>query len=165
MKINPKARCPCGSHKRYRDCCAIKKEKNRMIFIIGGIAFTIVVTIYSFTDEPSAPPGKVWSPEHQHYHDIGGNSPTTAPIARPPDATTPSNSSISQPPGPALAGKVWSPEHGHWHDSGGNSPITSPVNQPRDVNSQIGNYFPQPPGPVLAGKVWSTEHAHWHDVQ
>jgi hypothetical protein len=47
-----------------------------------------------------APPGKVWSPEHGHWHDV---SPTTSPVS-------------AQPPGPAPPGKVWSPEHGHWHD-------------------------------------------------
>lgn len=43
-----------------------------------------------------APPGKVWSPEHGHWHEI-----TLTP----------------QPPGPVPEGKVWSQEHGHWHDA------------------------------------------------
>ena len=51
------------------------------------------------------PPGKVWSPEHGHWHDVAG-TPTESPTRL-----------VSPPPGPAPAGKVWSPEHGHWHDA------------------------------------------------
>lgn len=58
-----------------------------------------------------APEGKVWSPEHEHWHDKPA-APATVHLGtlnRP-----------SQPvpqPSPAPAGKVWSAEHGHWHDA------------------------------------------------
>lgn len=55
------------------------------------------------------PPGKVWSPEHGHWHDIE----TTAAGGQVSSATV---GLTPQPPGPAPEGKVWSPEHGHWHD-------------------------------------------------
>jgi hypothetical protein len=68
------------------------------------------------------PPGKVWSPEHGHWHDIPGAPPPPAMIG-PTDTTpappgSPGNpvSYTPQPPGPVPEGKVWSPEHGHWHD-------------------------------------------------
>lgn len=81
----------------------------------------------SFTPQPPGPPppGKVWAPEHGHWHDAPGASPTNAPmpvvldanggvVPRPgsnaPATLTP------QPPGPVPDGKVWAPEHGHWHD-------------------------------------------------
>jgi hypothetical protein len=51
------------------------------------------------------PPGRVWSPEHGHYHDVDGGETRSA--AR----------SVPRPPGPAPPGKVWSPDHGHWHDA------------------------------------------------
>ncbi|MDZ4773297.1 MAG: SEC-C metal-binding domain-containing protein [Planctomycetota bacterium] len=69
------------------------------------------------------PAGKVWSPEHGHYHDAPNaaspNAPTpfevgadgSASLSSTPAALTP------QPPGPVPEGKVWSPEHGHWHDA------------------------------------------------
>ena len=73
-----------------------------------------------------APEGKVWSPEHGHWHDLaaptgqainaGGNS---TPTPAGPASFTP------QPAGPVPEGKVWSPEHGHWHDV--NPPPTSPT--------------------------------------
>jgi hypothetical protein len=53
-----------------------------------------------------APEGKVWSPEHGHWHDAPGTTPASTP-----GQLTP------QPPGPAPEGKVWVPEHGHWHDA------------------------------------------------
>ena len=61
------------------------------------------------TPQPSGavPPGKVWSPEHGHWHDAGvpgGHGPTP------------------QPAGAVPAGKVWSPEHGHWHDANQSPP-------------------------------------------
>lgn len=70
-----------------------------------------------------APPGKVWSAEHGHWHDQK-SPPQAAPGPTPPgkvwsaehghwhDQKPPSQAA----PGPAPAGKVWSAEHGHWHD-------------------------------------------------
>lgn len=62
----------------------------------------------------TAPPGKIWSEEHQHYHDAPGfpSDPLSQPMTPNPTAQT----STPQPDGPVPPGKVWSPEHGHWHD-------------------------------------------------
>jgi len=63
-----------------------------------------------------APEGKVWSPEHGHWHDIqaGDAAPHQInPISTPaPRTFTPA----PQPAGPAPEGKEWSTEHGHWHN-------------------------------------------------
>lgn len=85
------------------------------------------------------PEGKVWSPEHGHWHD----APVTGSSER---KLTP------QPPGLPPPGKVWSPEHGHWHDSS-------------YAGSENFKPGPPPPGPAPEGKVWSYEHGHWHDDQ
>lgn len=88
------------------------------------------------TPQPGpAPPGKVWSPEHGHWHDDpaagaagaagaaasrsvqvnpGQNQPLQIPSPQNPNQARPNT---PQPPGPAPEGKVWSPEHGHWHDA------------------------------------------------
>ena len=50
------------------------------------------------------PPGKVWSPEHNHWHDAPNAQPFSTSNSKLLENTTP-------PPG-----KVWSPEHNHWHD-------------------------------------------------
>ena len=62
------------------------------------------------------PEGKVWSPEHGHWHDVDpgyqvfATSPSSSPSA-------PNFVPAPQPPGPVPEGKVWSTEHGHWHDA------------------------------------------------
>ena len=70
------------------------------------------------TPQPPGPPplGKVWSPEHGHWHNAGGVSAATGEAA-PTGATTPAQQFTPQPPGAPPRGKVWSPEHGHWHDA------------------------------------------------
>lgn len=84
-----------------------------------------------------APPGKVWSADHGHWHDapqrvaipgMPGGGSTTSPIQI---QTTTDGSPSTR------------------------APIRPPVPTPQ----------PQPPGPVPAGKVWSVEHGHWHNAR
>lgn len=97
----------------------------------------------------AAPPGKVWSVEHGHWHDAP-NAVAAPGLLAPAQATV----LTPQPPGPVPPGKVWSAEHGHWHDA--QSPLSG-------SGAQGFTPSPQPDGPVPAGKVWSVEHGHWHD--
>ena len=129
--------CHCGSGKKFKVCHARQTNSHFnqqwvIAGIIGGIFLlfffmdsgTSTTTVNSSipTSEipqvnagsaapPSgeAPPGKVWSPEHGHWHNI----PTTPASAVPGVA---SNLAQPQPPGETPLGKVWSSEHGHWHD-------------------------------------------------
>jgi hypothetical protein len=72
-----------------------------------------------------APPGKVWTVEHGHWHDVpaaAGPSPVQITPGAAPGTTPATNVQVNrravpQPPGEAPPGKVWSPEHGHWHDA------------------------------------------------
>ncbi|MDP6684311.1 MAG: SEC-C metal-binding domain-containing protein [Candidatus Marinimicrobia bacterium] len=66
--------CHCGSGKKYKNChqkYAGKFGKN-WVYIIGAVVIAgILLVIYilfssGVTDNP--PPGKVWSPEHGHWH-------------------------------------------------------------------------------------------------
>lgn len=125
-KINRNDPCHCGSGEKYKNCHGNESVTRTLtskpaIFIIAGVlVIALVVTILedgssgnqspqrgSYTPQPSGsvPPGKVWSPEHGHWHDA---APTQQPIQSGPP--------FPQPPGAAPPGKVWSPEHGHWHD-------------------------------------------------
>jgi phosphotransferase system glucose/maltose/N-acetylglucosamine-specific IIC component len=68
-------RCPCGSGKKYKKCCEQKQAKrsnNMLLIIVGALtAAGLVAGIAAFTsDRGSTQPaaGKVWSPEHGHYH-------------------------------------------------------------------------------------------------
>jgi len=146
--------------------------------------------LYSQPPGP-APPGKVWSGEHGHWHDASG---TAAPILPGPEPSSsagsgtraPSNPEgplpdpvtglYPEPPGPVPPGKVWSSEHGHWHNASGQSPSAPAGQQPASAGSSTRTanpsglapdpdtgLYPQPPGPVPPGKVWSPEHGHWHN--
>lgn len=108
-KVARNAPCPCGSGKKYKHCCArklVKKEAiwskvvliSMVILLIGVVTFAIVL----FISVDDTQLGRVWSPEHGHWHTIG-EDPSKG-ISQPP------------PPGPPPPGKVWSEEHGHWHD-------------------------------------------------
>lgn len=75
-------------------------------------ATTAPITVTPSAAPPGpAPAGKVWSAEHNHWHDANpaAPAPTPAPVVQ--------RNNTPQPAGPAPAGKVWSAEHGHWHDA------------------------------------------------
>ena len=129
--------CHCGSGKKVKNCHAGQTNNNFnhqlvIVGIIGGIFLlfyfmdsgTSTTTINnsiptsvipqdrarSATPPPGeAPPGKVWSPGHGHWHNISTNSASMLPGVE-------SNFPQPQPLGEAPPGKVWSSEHGHWHD-------------------------------------------------
>ena len=112
MKINRNDPCQCGSEKKYKDCHGKQGQSEpwKKMLIYVGIAFVLIwlaMDLFSLNESSlsSAPPGKVWSEEHGHYHDINPSS-----------ALPQQNLSIPRPEGPAPEGKVWSQEHGHWHD-------------------------------------------------
>lgn len=62
-----------------------------------------------------APPGKIWSAEHGHWHEDNAQNP-----------------GAPQPPGEPPPGKEWSVEHGHWHDAGA-VPVDSLSPAPADT--------------------------------
>lgn len=73
--IGRNAPCPCGSGKKYKRCCALKANKTslQLRLAIGLVAICLIgglILIFSSVDdlEPGAPPGRVWSPEHGHFH-------------------------------------------------------------------------------------------------
>ena len=112
--------CHCGSGKKYKACHGLSNNQSFQKWAIIGALVLVVLWLLFYESEPAvtnnfsspvqqAPPGKVWSEEHNHWHDAPAQSSTPAP-------TPASNKLIPQPEGDAPPGKVWSPEHGHWHD-------------------------------------------------
>jgi len=166
MRINPSEKCPCGSKKSYRDCCKRTRDRNRIITFIVVFALAILFAKVMFREEPAPPPGKVWSEEHGHYHDVNAPAGNPAQGGTPsgPQGTLPGQSgqNVPEPAGQAPPGKVWSPEHGHYHDV---IPQAGTSTQGGTVPGQPAQNVPQPEGPVPPGKVWSPEHGHWHDVR
>ena len=67
--------CACGSGKKFKNCCEGKTQAARsskvLMFVVGAaILGGIAAGVLSFRESSSAGPmpGKVWSPEHGHYH-------------------------------------------------------------------------------------------------
>jgi hypothetical protein len=67
--------CPCGSGKKYKNCCLGKKSATPISQILLGILFALIVVgglialLSAFrSHEPSSSEGRVWSEEHQHWH-------------------------------------------------------------------------------------------------
>ncbi len=132
QKVGRNQPCPCGSGKKYKHCCWGSgvgfKSKNTNLYVFGGVVVVgLAAVFFLLADEPPpattpgyqpvqpgpAPPGKVWSSEHGHWHDAPGAATPTTPLL---PTLQDSTKLTPQPTDTAPAGKVWSPEHGHWHD-------------------------------------------------
>jgi hypothetical protein len=119
MKVKRNDLCHCGSDKKYKDCHGNKKvigqwQKYSIFFILFIILGWFINDLF-FQDRitmSTAPPGKVWSEEHGHYHDINTNQTTTPSV----NSNMQNYLNVPQPEGPIPEGKIWSKEHGHWHD-------------------------------------------------
>lgn len=74
--------CPCGSGLKHKQCCAGKAAWHQRptvtaalvaLFLVGSLVLAGVVITGDDTASPGAPgeapPGKVWSEEHGHWHD------------------------------------------------------------------------------------------------
>ena len=72
-KVGRNDACPCGSGKKYKQCCEAKRQRTPRLLLIavaGIIVAAIFFGISAARHEGSATnaAGKVWSPEHGHYH-------------------------------------------------------------------------------------------------
>lgn len=75
MTVGRNEACPCGSGRKYKNCCLDKKAKisvyYKLILAFGGVILLVclVLVVKSIRDyEPSSGPERVWSEEHQHWH-------------------------------------------------------------------------------------------------
>ena len=65
--------CPCGSGKKFKQCCASKKDRFSPALIavlIVGAVLAIIVIVSNVRRSSNS--GMVWSAEHGHYHDASG---------------------------------------------------------------------------------------------
>ena len=65
--------CPCGSGKKFKQCCASKKSRMSpavIAMLIAGVVLVVFVIVSNARRASSS--GRVWSPEHGHYHDAFG---------------------------------------------------------------------------------------------
>ncbi len=176
-KIQRRDPCPCGSGKKYKNCCGRQgagssSEKGSRLKFIAPIIVIVGggIAAYMIFSEPTIPTTAPISEEFS----TEVLSKRVQPIQSQPAGTAPEGKVWSeehghwhdeqgaasdfatkftpQPPGLAPEGKVWSEEHGHWHD------------EPGAISETPGEPTPQPPGPAPEGKAWSEEHGHWHDA-
>jgi hypothetical protein len=74
IKVGRNELCPCGSGKKYKQCCESKKAgTSRMttmmlLVVAAAIVAALLASVFDH-GESSAGPGRVWSAEHGHYHD------------------------------------------------------------------------------------------------
>ncbi len=65
--------CPCGSGKKFKHCCASKKDRVSPALIAALIVGAILAVIVIISNvRQSSNSGPVWSAEHGHYHDASG---------------------------------------------------------------------------------------------
>lgn len=137
MQTGRNESCPCGSGKKFKNCCigeAKRRAARGPVFLIAALGALAIAGILptlmgekqpqqsqQLTAPATSTAGKVWSAEHGHWHDAAAPAGTPSPIqastvpVRPATTSVPVNAPKPQP-GPAPEGKVWSAEHGHWHD-------------------------------------------------
>jgi hypothetical protein len=66
--------CPCGSGKKFKKCCERKVQRQggrtMMYIVLALIIGAIVAGVASLreTSYTTGGAGRVWSPEHGHYH-------------------------------------------------------------------------------------------------
>lgn len=68
--------CGCGSGKKFKNCCEGKttgstwRSRVLMVLVAAAIVGAVAAGVLSYGESASATamPGKVWSPEHGHYH-------------------------------------------------------------------------------------------------
>jgi hypothetical protein len=65
--------CPCGSGKKFKQCCASKKDRLSPALIavlVAGVVLAVIVIVSNARRSSNS--GMVWSAEHGHYHDASG---------------------------------------------------------------------------------------------
>ena len=75
VKVGRNEACPCGSGKKYKQCCESKAGSSgvQSTVIMLLIAAAIVAAILAgFSNKGSGGGGGVYSAEHGHYHDANG---------------------------------------------------------------------------------------------
>lgn len=77
MKVGRNDPCPCGSGKKYKQCCLTQEReiplRHKLVFAGVGIALAAAIAAMALTitnREPRAPGERVWSEEHQHWHEV-----------------------------------------------------------------------------------------------
>jgi hypothetical protein len=72
-KVGRNEACPCGSGRKFKQCCESKRTggiQSRVILFLIAAAIAAAIAA-GFSNSGSSSRG-VWSAEHGHYHDANG---------------------------------------------------------------------------------------------
>ena len=72
-KVGRNDPCPCGSGRKYKQCCGVKSESRShwgTYALIGVVVAIVGVIAYTFTTEGVGGGRQVWDPDHGHYHTV-----------------------------------------------------------------------------------------------
>lgn len=73
MKIGRNDPCPCGSGRKYKQCCLQREQgmstRSRLLAVlIGGVL--LAGAILALTWDSDTEQRRVWSEEHGHWHTV-----------------------------------------------------------------------------------------------
>lgn len=75
-RLGPNDECSCGSGRKYKRCCKGKHEgrsSRATMMLIGAVVVgSLLAVIAGVLRGSDSTPGRVWSPEHGHFHDASG---------------------------------------------------------------------------------------------
>lgn len=72
-KSGRNAPCPCGSGRKYKQCCAGKRDRGSRLGTYALVAVLVAIAgvlVYTFTADGGSGPRQVWDPAHGHYHTV-----------------------------------------------------------------------------------------------
>ena len=65
--------CPCGSGKKFKQCCSSKEDSRSQVgtyMLIGVLVAIGGIIAFTFTTNSGGGSRQVWDPEHGHYHTV-----------------------------------------------------------------------------------------------
>ncbi len=74
MHIGRNNPCPCGSGRKYKQCClgknAIIPLYQKLLLVMIGLILVVssVIVVISLRNHEPSSAGLIWSEEHQHWH-------------------------------------------------------------------------------------------------
>ena len=77
MPVGRNDLCDCGSGKKHKRCCAVKKTSDQrvrtaifavLLVLVAGVVVAALVERFK-TYDPEVAEGKVWCDTHQVFHD------------------------------------------------------------------------------------------------
>ena len=72
-KVGRNDPCPCGSGRKFKQCCAAKAERKSRFGLYAVVAVLVAIAgviAYTFTVDGGSGPRQVWDPVHGHYHTV-----------------------------------------------------------------------------------------------